>query len=216
MVDLIRRAEIEGVPLARAGEPAGQPPSRSGRRRCSRSIRRKSGAAAAPTKPAPLSATPSTARARACTPTSTASRARRFFSRARRASASGRGQPIGIRSDSKFTAPEPELAVVLGSRGTIARLHAGERRLGVGYRARERALPAAVEGVRRLLRAGSGDRHGGRTARSVQPGDDLHHHARRREICTPAASLPAKLHRRLETLIEYLLRANHVPCGTVC
>src|SRR3954453_6810971 len=26
------------------------------------------------------------------------------------------GQPIGIRSDSKFTAPEPELAVILGSK----------------------------------------------------------------------------------------------------
>src|SRR5262245_7541885 len=29
----------------------------------------------------------------------------------------GSGQPIGLRSDSKFTAPEPELAVVLGPRG---------------------------------------------------------------------------------------------------
>src|SRR5271165_3520484 len=31
----------------------------------------------------------------------------------------GPGQNIGIRSDSKFTAPEPELAVVLGKRGKI-------------------------------------------------------------------------------------------------
>lgn len=31
----------------------------------------------------------------------------------------GPGQTIGIRPDSKFTAPEPELAVVLGSRGSI-------------------------------------------------------------------------------------------------
>src|SRR5579872_6926328 len=31
----------------------------------------------------------------------------------------GPGQPIGIRSDSKFTAPEPELAAILGSRGSI-------------------------------------------------------------------------------------------------
>src|SRR5437660_9917178 len=31
----------------------------------------------------------------------------------------GPGQPIGIRSDSKFTAPEPELALILGSRGSI-------------------------------------------------------------------------------------------------
>src|ERR1051325_7389197 len=31
----------------------------------------------------------------------------------------GPGQPIGIRVDSKFTAPEPELALILGSRGKI-------------------------------------------------------------------------------------------------
>jgi 2-dehydro-3-deoxy-D-arabinonate dehydratase len=31
----------------------------------------------------------------------------------------GPNQPIGIRSDSKFTAPEPELAVVLGSKGRV-------------------------------------------------------------------------------------------------
>src|SRR5437588_9261934 len=31
----------------------------------------------------------------------------------------GPGQPIGIRVDSTFTAPEPELALVLGSRGRI-------------------------------------------------------------------------------------------------
>ncbi len=31
----------------------------------------------------------------------------------------GPGQTIGIRSDSKFTAPEPELAVVLGARGHV-------------------------------------------------------------------------------------------------
>src|SRR5262249_49938066 len=30
------------------------------------------------------------------------------------------GQPIGIRADSEFTAPEPELAVVLGSGGRVA------------------------------------------------------------------------------------------------
>src|SRR6185436_16837428 len=31
----------------------------------------------------------------------------------------GPGQPIGLRADSKFTAPEPELAVILGTRGRI-------------------------------------------------------------------------------------------------
>ena len=35
----------------------------------------------------------------------------------------GPGQPIGIRFDSKFTAPEPELAVILGQPRPGARLH---------------------------------------------------------------------------------------------
>ena len=35
------------------------------------------------------------------------------------------------------------------------------------------------------------------------------------EICSPASISTSKLHRRFETLIEYLLRANHVPGGTV-
>src|SRR5579863_169944 len=31
----------------------------------------------------------------------------------------GPGQAIGLRADSKFTAPEPELAAILGSRGAV-------------------------------------------------------------------------------------------------
>src|SRR5450432_359384 len=31
----------------------------------------------------------------------------------------GPGQPIGLRADSKFTAPEPELAVILGNKGRV-------------------------------------------------------------------------------------------------
>ncbi|MGA3027040.1 MAG: hypothetical protein ABSF98_19965 [Bryobacteraceae bacterium] len=31
----------------------------------------------------------------------------------------GPGQAIGIRSDSRFTAPEPELALVLGGKGRV-------------------------------------------------------------------------------------------------
>ena len=72
----------------------------------------------------------------------------------------GPGQNIGIRSDSKFTAPEPELAVVW-QQGRDRRIHAGERRFGVGYRAGECALSAAVEGLYGVLRAGAGDRDGG-------------------------------------------------------
>ena len=38
----------------------------------------------------------------------------------------GPGEAIGIRSDSKFTAPEPELAVVINSRGRVVGYTLGE------------------------------------------------------------------------------------------
>jgi 2-dehydro-3-deoxy-D-arabinonate dehydratase len=124
------------------------------------------------------------------------------------------GQTIGIRGDSRFTAPEPELAVVLGRRGRI-----------VGYTLandvsawdieRENALylpqskvydcccalgpvmvttdelpdPYALEMTCTVTRDGQTLFHG--------------------EVST------AKLHRRLETLIEYLMRYNRVPLGSV-
>ena len=130
-------------------------------RRSSRFIPWRSGRAAAPTKPAPAFAMPSTARAKACTRTSIAATGRRFSSKAPSRVCVGPGQPIGLRADSKFTAPEPELAVILGSRGAILGLHAGQRRFRLGHRARERALPAAIENVFGLLRAGTGDRDRG-------------------------------------------------------
>lgn len=124
------------------------------------------------------------------------------------------GQAIGIRPDSTFTAPEPELAVVLGSRGRIAgftlandvsawdierenalylpqsKVYDGCCALGP-YILTADALPDpyALEMTCTIMRDGA-ELYSGRVSTS-------------------------KLHRRLETLIEYLLRANHVPCGTV-
>ena len=122
--------------------------------------------------------------------------------------------PIGIRSDSKFTAPEPELAVVLGRNGRI-----------VGYTLandvsawdieRENALylpqskmydaccalgpvmvtpeelpdPYALEMTCTITRDGH-ERYSGSTSTS-------------------------RLNRKFETLIEFLIKANHVPVGTV-
>ena len=49
----------------------------------------------------------------------------------------------------------------------------------------------------------------------VPPRDDLHDHARRGTCFSKASVNTAKLHRRLETLVEFLTRANNVPAGTV-
>lgn len=124
------------------------------------------------------------------------------------------GQAIGIRADSKFTAPEPELAVILGSRGRIAGYTLAND-VSAWDIERENALylpqskvydaccalgpvmltpdqlpdPYALQMQCTITRAG----------RTLFSG----------EVST------AKLRRRVDTLIEYLTRANHIPCGTV-
>ncbi len=123
-------------------------------------------------------------------------------------------QPIGIRPDSQFTAPEPELALVLGGRGRIvgytlandvsawdierenalylpqSKIYDGCCALGpVIVPAEEVPDPYRLEITCRVVRGG-------------------------REIFSGAVST-ASLHRRLETLIEYLTRANRIPRGSV-
>lgn len=126
----------------------------------------------------------------------------------------GPGQPIGIRADSKFTAPEPELALVLGAKGRI-----------LGYTLandvsawdieRENALYLPQSKVFTACCA---------LGPVVVTPDELREPYNLEMTCTitrnshtrfKGAISTAKLHRRFETLIEYLLRANDVPAGSV-
>ena len=126
----------------------------------------------------------------------------------------GPGQAIGIRPDSKFTAPEPELAVVLGAKGAIvgytlandvsawdierenplylpqSKMYAGSCALGpVIVTADELADPYALEMTCHIHRDGEEIFFG--------------------EVSTTS------LHRKIDKLIEYLLRSNPVPSGSV-
>jgi 2-dehydro-3-deoxy-D-arabinonate dehydratase len=126
----------------------------------------------------------------------------------------GPGQALGIRSDSNFTAPEPELAVVLGSRGRIAGFTLAND-VSAWDIERENALylpqskmydgccalgPAIVptEGIADPLNLQM-------TCTITRGG---------KEIFSGSVST-SKLHRKIETLIEFLTRSNHVPLGTV-
>ncbi len=126
----------------------------------------------------------------------------------------GPAQPIGIRFDSKFTAPEPELAVVLGRRGEVlgytlandvsawdierenplylpqSKIYTGSCALGpVIVTADELPDPSKLEMTCRVMR-GEEERFAG--------------------------SVPlSRLARRIDFLIEYLMRANPVPAGSV-
>ena len=126
----------------------------------------------------------------------------------------GPNEAIGIRSDSQFTAPEPELAVLLGSRGrvigyTLANdvsawdierqnpLYLTQSKIYRGACAFGPVFVTPDElGDLRALRMTCHVERAGRTLFSGEVGLD-------------------KLNRTIETLIEYLLRCNPAPAGTV-
>jgi 2-dehydro-3-deoxy-D-arabinonate dehydratase len=126
----------------------------------------------------------------------------------------GPGEAIGIRSDSQFTAPEPELAVLLGSRGRIVGytlandvsawdierqnpLYLTQSKIYKGACAFGPVFVTPDElGDIRALRMTCKIERGGRTLFSEAVGIN-------------------KLNRKIETLVEYLLRCNPAPAGTV-
>jgi 2-dehydro-3-deoxy-D-arabinonate dehydratase len=126
----------------------------------------------------------------------------------------GPGKNIGIRTDSHFTAPEPELAVILGQGGAI-----------LGYTLandvsawdieRENALYLPQSKVYNCCCA---------LGPVIVTADELTDPYNLTLTCTieragkrlfEGSVSTSRLHRKLETLTEYLLRANNVPAGSV-
>ena len=126
----------------------------------------------------------------------------------------GPGQAIGIRSDSRFTAPEPELAVVLGSKGQVA-----------GYTLANDVSAWDIERENPLYLPQSKTYSASCSLGPViVTTDDLANPYDLRMTCTiqrggntifSGETSTSNLHRKIETLIEYLLRSNPVPAGTV-
>lgn len=126
----------------------------------------------------------------------------------------GPGGSIGIRSDSKFTAPEPELAVVLGAKGRV-----------VGYTLANDVSAWDIERENPLYLPQSKTYSG---ACALGPviitTDELTSPRELTMSCTitrggetvfSGETSTARLNRTIEQLIEYLLRANPVPSGSV-
>ena len=126
----------------------------------------------------------------------------------------GPAQAIGIRADSRFTAPEPELALLLGSKGDI-----------VGYTLANDVSAWDIERENALYLPQS-KFYTACCALGpviVTP-DDLPNPYHLEMTCTvtrdgrqifSGSVSTAKLHRKFETLIQYLRRANQTPAGTV-
>lgn len=126
----------------------------------------------------------------------------------------GPGRPIGIRADSTFTAPEPELSLVLGSKGSI-----------LGYTLANDVSAWDIERENPLYLPQS-KIYAGACALGpvIVTADELVEPYQLEMSCTitrgdstifSGAVSTSRLHRRFETLVEYLLRSNPVPAGSV-
>ncbi|HEU0124045.1 MAG TPA: fumarylacetoacetate hydrolase family protein [Bryobacteraceae bacterium] len=126
----------------------------------------------------------------------------------------GPDQPVGIRSDSTFTAPEPELAVVLGSKGRV-----------VGYTIANDVSAWDIERENPLYLPQSKVYTACCSLGPVMVTADeitdpysleMTCVIKRGETTTfEGKTSTAKLGRKIETLVEYLLQSNPVPCGSV-
>ncbi len=126
----------------------------------------------------------------------------------------GPNKAIGLRADSKFTAPEPELALVLGSNGSI-----------VGYTLANDVSAWDIERENPLYLPQSKSYNCCCALGPVIVTADAMRDPYALEMtCTiqrdgktrfSGSISTAKLHRKLETLVEFLLRSNAVPAASV-
>lgn len=126
----------------------------------------------------------------------------------------GPGQAVGLRSDSRFTAPEPELAVVLGSKGKV-----------LGYTLANDVSAWDIERENPLYLPQSKMYTGACAIGPVMvTPDELADPYNLTMTCTilregdtlfSGETSTSKLNRKIETLIEYLLRSNPVPAASV-
>ncbi|MBL8291847.1 MAG: fumarylacetoacetate hydrolase family protein [Bryobacterales bacterium] len=126
----------------------------------------------------------------------------------------GPGQPIGIRPDSRFTAPEPELAVVMGQGGRI-----------LGYTLANDVSAWDIEKENPLYLPQSKVYNAccalGPVIVTADEMVDPYHLEMTCTITRDGKEVfrgsvnTSKLNRKIETLIEYIFRANAIPSGSV-
>jgi 2-dehydro-3-deoxy-D-arabinonate dehydratase len=126
----------------------------------------------------------------------------------------GPGETIGIRSDSKFTAPEPELAVVLGKRGRVMGYTLANdvsawdiERENTLYLPQSKMFNACCSLGPVIVTADSmPDPYNLLLTCRIMRGT---------EVRFEGSVSTSKLNRTFETLIDFLYRANDIPTGAV-
>lgn len=126
----------------------------------------------------------------------------------------GHDEPIGMRRDSKFTAPEPELAVVLGSKGQILGYTLANdvsawdiERENPLYLPQSKTYTACVSLGPVIVSADEiADPYGLAITCTVK---------RHGRTIFEGSTSTSRLNRKLETIVDYLRRANPVPAGTL-
>jgi 2-dehydro-3-deoxy-D-arabinonate dehydratase len=126
----------------------------------------------------------------------------------------GPNNPIGIRADSRFTAPEPEMAVVLGAKGKVLGFTVANdvsawdiERENPLYLPQSKVYTACCAlGPVIVTPDEFGDPYSKLITCKIQRGETT---------IFEGSVNTSQLHRRIETLVEYLYRANPVPSGSV-
>jgi 2-dehydro-3-deoxy-D-arabinonate dehydratase len=126
----------------------------------------------------------------------------------------GPGQKIGIRSDSVFTAPEPEICLVLGSKGTILGFTLGNdvsawdiERENPLYLPQSKSFNGCVSLGPVILTADEIRDIYGMNMTCVVERDGVSRFE--------GSTTTARLNRKFESLVEFLLRSNAVPSGSI-
>jgi 2-dehydro-3-deoxy-D-arabinonate dehydratase len=126
----------------------------------------------------------------------------------------GPGEAIGLRKDSKFTAPEPELAVILGSNGSIVGYTVANdvsawdiERENLLYLPQSKIFSGCCSlGPVMVTTDGITDAYNLDITCNIQ---------RNGQTIFAGKASTSQLNRKFEELTEYLLRSNPVPSGSV-
>lgn len=126
----------------------------------------------------------------------------------------GPGKPIGIRPDSKFTAPEPELAVVLGAKGKVLGYTLANdvsawdiERENPLYLPQSKVYSACCSlGPVIVTPDELGDPYSLDMVCTIRRGDD---------VLFAGSTSTAKLNRKVEQMVAFLLKSNPVPTGSL-